>query len=102
MIVDFPELASKSWHFLSEKEADFIVARIEHDRHDIKLEPFSLGAYLRNSLDSKVWAFSALYMFTTTNSYAVCILCVAQFSTATNFIDCLLPSNHPQRWHGIR
>ncbi|TAQ84640.1 hypothetical protein B7494_g7037 [Chlorociboria aeruginascens] len=70
-IVDFPEISPKSWHFLSQKEADFIVARIEHDRHDVKVEPFSLGTYLRNGLDSKVWGFSALYMCTTTNSYAI-------------------------------
>ncbi|KAH7333082.1 major facilitator superfamily domain-containing protein [Rhexocercosporidium sp. MPI-PUGE-AT-0058] len=71
IIVDFPELSPKSWHFLDKKEAAFIVARIEHDRNDIEVEPFVLGAYLRNALDSKVWAFSLLYMFTTTNSYAI-------------------------------
>ncbi|TVY51137.1 MFS transporter prlL [Lachnellula cervina] len=71
MIVDFPELSPTSWNFLNEKEAAFIVARIEHDRHDIRLEPFSLGPYLRNGLDSKVWGFSALYTLTTTNSYAI-------------------------------
>jgi hypothetical protein len=48
-----------------------VVARIEHDRADVKTEPFVLGAYLRHALDSKVWAFAALYMFTTTNSYAI-------------------------------
>ncbi|TVY41700.1 putative transporter [Lachnellula subtilissima] len=71
MIVDFPELSPKSWNFLNEKEAAFIVARIEHDRHDIRVEPFSLGSYLRNGLDSKVWGFSALYTLTTTNTYAI-------------------------------
>jgi len=71
MIVDFPELSPKSWNFLNEKEAAFVVARIEQDRHDIKLEPFFLGKYLRHGLDSKVWAFSALYTLTTTNSYAI-------------------------------
>jgi hypothetical protein len=44
MIVDFPELSPDSWNFLSEREAAFVVARIEHDHHDIKLEPFSLGS----------------------------------------------------------
>lgn len=48
-----------------------MVARIEHDRADVKTEPFVLGQYLRNAYDSKVWAFAALYMFTTTNSYAI-------------------------------
>jgi len=71
MIVDFPELSPKSWKFLNQKEADFIVALIEHDRNDIQKEPFSLGNYLRNGLDINVWLFSALYMFTTTNSYAI-------------------------------
>lgn len=71
MIVDFPELSPTSWNFLNEKEADFVVARIEHDRADIKLEPFGLGNYLRNGLDLKVWGFSMLYVLTTTNSYAI-------------------------------
>ena len=66
-IVDFPELSPKSWRFLNHREAAFVVARIEHDRADVKTEPFVLGAYLRNALDSKVWAFAALYMFTTTS-----------------------------------
>ncbi|KAF8854313.1 phthalate transporter [Acephala macrosclerotiorum] len=71
LIVDFPELSPTSWNFLNEKEADFVVARIEHDRADIKLEPFHLGRYLRNGLDLKVWGFSMLYVLTTTNSYAI-------------------------------
>ncbi|KAE8454444.1 hypothetical protein EG329_000066 [Mollisiaceae sp. DMI_Dod_QoI] len=71
LIVDFPELSPTSWHFLNEKEADFIVARIEHDRADIKVEPFHLGTYLRTGLDWKVWGFSMLYVLTTTNSYAI-------------------------------
>lgn len=71
MIVDFPELSPTSWKFLNKQEAEFVVARIEYDRHDIKVEPFVLGNYLRCGLDSKVWFFSALYMFTTTNTYAI-------------------------------
>jgi len=71
MIVDFPELSPTSWKFLNKKEADFVVARIEIDRHDIKLEPFVLRNYIRCGFDSKVWLFSALYMFTTTNTYAI-------------------------------
>jgi len=71
MIVDFPELSPKSWHFLSEKEADFVIARIEHDRADIKVEPFHLSTYLRHAYDTKVWGFSLLYVMTTTNTYAI-------------------------------
>jgi len=71
LIVDFPEYAARSWKFLSQKEADFVVARIEHDRDDVETTPFHLGSYLRNGLDSKVWAFAWLYMLTTTNTYAI-------------------------------
>lgn len=36
-IVDFPELANRSFgfKFLNDKEVDFVVARIEKDRHDV-------------------------------------------------------------------
>ncbi|KAL6253261.1 hypothetical protein RBB50_000984 [Rhinocladiella similis] len=71
IIVDFPEDSPKSWNFLNEEEAAFVVARIEQDRSDTYPDKFSVGQYLKNALDSKVWAFAWLYMLTTTNSYAI-------------------------------
>lgn len=71
LIVDFPELASKSLHFLNEKEAAFMVARIEQDRADAIPEPFHIGAYIKNAFDLKVWAFAFLFGLTTTNTYAI-------------------------------
>ncbi|KAK6387485.1 hypothetical protein LTS17_000754 [Exophiala oligosperma] len=71
IIVDFPEESPKSWHFLNEEEAAFVVARIEQDRSDTYPDKFSVGKYLKNALDSKVWAFAWLYMLTTTNTYAI-------------------------------
>lgn len=71
LIVDFPENSKKSWKFLSEREASYVVAVIERDRADAIPEPFRLGAYLKNALDLKVWAFASLFMLTTTNSYAI-------------------------------
>ena len=73
-IVDFPELASRSsfaLKFLTEEESAFIVARIEKDRHDAIPEQFSIGKYLRNGLDLKVWGFAALFGLTTTVTYAI-------------------------------
>ncbi|KAJ9616678.1 hypothetical protein H2200_000397 [Cladophialophora chaetospira] len=73
-IVDFPELSTNtgfSFKFLNQREADFVVARIEKDRQDVSLEPFSVGTYLKNGLDVKVWGFAVLYMLSTTNSYAI-------------------------------
>jgi MFS family permease len=70
LIVDFPEQASKSFHFLTQRESAFIVARIEKDRHDAIPEPFNLKSFLKNALDSKVWAFAALFGLTAANIYA--------------------------------
>ncbi|KAJ5996276.1 hypothetical protein N7522_007936 [Penicillium canescens] len=70
-LVDFPEQSPKSWKFLNETEASFVIAQIENDRADAIVEPFSMGKYLANGKDSKVWAYAALYMLTTTNSYSI-------------------------------
>ncbi|KIW29723.1 uncharacterized protein PV07_05513 [Cladophialophora immunda] len=73
LIVDFPEKAANSFglKFLNQAEVDFVVARIEKDRHDAIPEEFRLGKYLKNALDLKVWGFAALFGLTTTNTYAI-------------------------------
>ncbi|KAK5116386.1 hypothetical protein LTR62_007933 [Meristemomyces frigidus] len=75
-ICDFPEEASKksksfALSFLNEKEAAFVVARIEKDRHDAIPEPFNLSHYLRQACDAKVWGFACLFGLTTTVTYAI-------------------------------
>lgn len=70
-IVDFPDRAAKSWRFLNQKECDFIVRRINHDRHDGNVEPFSLKKFLRPSLDPKIWAFAMIFFCLTTVAYAI-------------------------------
>ncbi|KAK5069152.1 hypothetical protein LTR64_008695 [Lithohypha guttulata] len=74
-IVDFPELAAKKSffgaNFLNEREAAFVVARIEKDRHDAIPEAFAVGKYLKHALDLKVWGFATLFMCSTTISYAI-------------------------------
>ncbi|GAB7349469.1 hypothetical protein MBLNU459_g0182t1 [Dothideomycetes sp. NU459] len=73
LIVDFPERATNTFglKFLNEKEANFIVARIEKDRHDAIPEEFHVGKYLKNAADLKVWGFAALFGLTTTCTYAI-------------------------------
>jgi sugar phosphate permease len=75
LLVDFPEKAPSKLNFnlrfLSEKEADFVVARIEEDRDDVMPQEFRVGQYLSNALDLKVWGFAALSALITTNSYAI-------------------------------
>ena len=73
VIVDFPEYANKTFgfKFLTEKEAAFVVARIEKDRHDAIPEDFNVVKYLKHSLDLKVWAFACLFGLSTTITYAI-------------------------------
>jgi len=69
-IADFPEKAAKrsglALKFLSEREAAFIVARIEKDRHDAIPEEFNIAKYLKCALDLKIWGFAWLFGMTTT------------------------------------
>ncbi|KAL4744770.1 hypothetical protein BDW72DRAFT_199275 [Aspergillus terricola var. indicus] len=53
ILIDFPEQSPKSWHFLNEPEATYIIVSIENDRSDVYVEPFTLKGYLRNTTDSK-------------------------------------------------
>jgi MFS family permease len=73
---DFPEnAASKSRslaiRFINQKEADFVVARIEQDRADAYAEPFQLKLYLKGALDLKIWGFATLFMLCTTVGYSI-------------------------------
>jgi len=57
--------------FLTQKESDFIVARIEKDRSDAIAAKFNLSAYIRCGADLKVWGFAAIFGLTTTITYAI-------------------------------
>jgi predicted MFS family arabinose efflux permease len=70
-LVDFPDRASKSWNFLSERECAFIVRRINDDRKDGNLEAFSLRKFLRPAIDPKIWAFAMIFFCLTTVTYAI-------------------------------
>ncbi|KAL4889881.1 major facilitator superfamily domain-containing protein [Aspergillus ambiguus] len=70
-LVDFPDKAHKSWWFLSEKEAAFIVRRINRDRSDGDEEPFSLKKFLSPCLDMKIWGFAMIFFSSTTVTYAI-------------------------------
>lgn len=62
-LVDFPDRAARSWRFLSERECAFIVRRINEDRHDGDLEPFSLKKFLKPGLDLKIWGFGLIFLY---------------------------------------
>ncbi|CAI7678954.1 unnamed protein product [Penicillium pancosmium] len=70
-LVDFPDRASKSWRFLSKKESDWVVRRINNDRKDGNLEAFSLKKFLKPGLDPKIWGFALIFFCLTTVTYAI-------------------------------
>lgn len=62
-LVDFPDKAAKSsWRFLSERECNFILRRVEKDRGDSRVEAFTLGRFLRPGLDLEIWGFALIFL----------------------------------------
>ncbi|KAJ4507887.1 hypothetical protein HRR83_007577 [Exophiala dermatitidis] len=71
-LVDFPDRAAKTaWHFLSERECNFIIRRIAKDRDDAQVEPFSFKKWAASGLDPKVWGFAMIFFCLTTITYAI-------------------------------
>jgi cyanate permease len=71
LIVDFPEEAMKSWKFLSAEECEIMIDRVDKDRADAHITPFSLSNYLRQGLDWKIWLYAANFGFSGLVTYAV-------------------------------
>jgi MFS family permease len=71
LIVDFPEHAHKCWKFLSKAECDFVIRRVNKDRSDATVEPFTMKAFLIPALDFKVWCFAMLFFCETTVTYSI-------------------------------
>lgn len=71
LLVDFPDKAHKSWSFLTEREAKFIIARVDRDRGDAQPEPFSAAKFFRAGADLKIWGYAIIFFNTTTVTYAL-------------------------------
>jgi hypothetical protein len=60
-LVDFPDEAHKSYKFLNERETRFIMDRVNRDRGDAKIVPFSASSFFRAGLDLKIWAYAMVW-----------------------------------------
>ena len=60
-IVDFPEKAQQSFHFLDEDETKLAVSRIQSDRGDVIPKPFTWSEVLQHFLDLKIYGFAASF-----------------------------------------
>lgn len=68
IILDFPDQAGKG--FLTQREAAFILKRIEDDRGDSVADPLTWVKFVHHLADWKLWAYSVLFMGTTMPVYA--------------------------------
>lgn len=57
-LVDFPDKAHKSWKFLNQREAQFIIDSVNHDRGDAKPEPWNMSKFFRAGTDWKIWGYA--------------------------------------------
>ncbi|KAI9670888.1 MAG: hypothetical protein M1817_003773 [Caeruleum heppii] len=71
LLVDFPDKAHKSWRFLNDREIRFIINRVNKDRGDAAVEPFSMARFLVAGTDVKIWGFALIFFCITTVSYAI-------------------------------
>ena len=60
-MVDFPERAQFSFHFLDKNEVERAVARIQSDRGDVQPTPFSWLEVSKQFLDPKLYGFAAMF-----------------------------------------
>ena len=67
-LVDFPEKAHKSWKFITQRESQFIIDRVNKDRGDATPEPFNAGKFFRAGLDPKIWGFAMVSAVTCAGS----------------------------------
>jgi MFS family permease len=56
---------------LTQRERNFIVARVNEDRGDAKVTPFDLKKFFRAGADLKIWGFAMIFFNTTTVTYAL-------------------------------
>ncbi|KAF2668376.1 MFS general substrate transporter [Microthyrium microscopicum] len=71
LIVGFPDQWKPSWHFLSEREVKYVLSKVNEDRGDAVVEPFSMGVYLRSALDWKIWCYAMIFFNNTTVTYGL-------------------------------
>lgn len=63
-LVDFPDVAvNKShWRFLKREEIEFILRRINKDRHDANTEKWNFRKWAAAGADWKIWVFALQFM----------------------------------------
>ncbi|RAH75478.1 MFS general substrate transporter [Aspergillus aculeatinus CBS 121060] len=72
VLIDFPDrMLTQRNRFLSPREYELVIRRIDADRSDAAVEPFNLRKYLAAGLDIHIWGFGLIYFCSTTTAYAL-------------------------------
>ncbi|KAI0400363.1 major facilitator superfamily domain-containing protein [Xylaria palmicola] len=71
LLVDFPDSDRKTWKFLSKKERDWVIRRVNADRGDAETPKFKLSKFLGAGLDWRLWSYGLIAFGSTTMSYAL-------------------------------
>lgn len=72
LVVDFPDATTRtSWRFLGTPERNWVVARVNADRGDAKVQAFVLRKFLGAGADWKIWCYALIFFNTTTITYAL-------------------------------
>lgn len=94
LLVDFPDSNRKSWSFLSLRERQWVVSRVDKDRGDAKVEAFQLHKFLRGAKDWKIWAYAVIFFGTTNTCYALAFalpsILVANMGFSVGAAQCLV------------
>ncbi|KAF1810087.1 phthalate transporter [Eremomyces bilateralis CBS 781.70] len=64
------ELIRPSWKFLTRDELEFVAARLNADRGDVEVEPFTIKRFLEPATEWFIYGFPIILMLTTALGYA--------------------------------
>ena len=84
-LADFPEDAHKTKWFLSSDEIQLVIDRVERDRSDAHVTPFSMKIYFSQARDWKVWCFATNFGLAGLVSYSVSYFLPTILRTSLNF-----------------
>lgn len=99
-LVGFPDGKQKNWRFLSQRELQFVMNRVNQDRGDVTPPPFDFWKFIGAGTDLKIWGFALIFGCTTTMSYAIAyflpIILNLGMGFSTGAAQCLVARKFPQ------
>ncbi|KAI0834763.1 major facilitator superfamily MFS-1 [Hypoxylon sp. FL0890] len=103
LLVDFPESKRLSWSFLSQRERNWIIKRVNADRGDVVAPKFKLRSWLKGGMDLRVWGYAMIAFCSNTLTYSLAYFLPLILRNNLGFSEgvtmCLIAP--PYAWSGI-